>query len=411
MPRVALTDRFVASVRTTGRENYFDAKTRGLTLRVTPSTRTWAFVYRLAGKPSQWLVLGAYDPNGLTLAKARALAGTYRHQVDVEKRDPAAEARAAKVEAKAPPVPPPAPPKVFTFADLAALYEKTAAGKKRTAHDDMLKIRKYLLPAWGDRPLDSITRKDVHALLDTLVAAGLTIGVNRVQAVISRLFTIALDRSLIDAHPAARMEKRFTEHPADRTLTDDEIRALWSGLDAHPGAAADAIRMRLLTGQRGGEVAGMLWAEVDLDARVWALPGTRTKNGRPHTVPISDQAVALLKRRRAVVADDEPAVFPGLRLTSDAHRALAVIHGGAYEWKDLRRTTATRLAGLGFDETTIGRCLNHAATTVVAKHYNKHAYLAEKTAALVAWDAELTRIIRKAPKPSKVLAHRPKGRR
>ncbi|MGE0359683.1 MAG: tyrosine-type recombinase/integrase [Vicinamibacterales bacterium] len=411
MPRVALTDRFVASVRTTSRENYFDTKTRGLVLRVTPSTRTWAFVYRMAGKPSQWLVLGAYDPNGLTLAKARALAGTHRHAVDVEQRDPAAEKRAEKAKAAEPPTPPPAPPKVFTFADMAALYEKTAAAKKRTAHEDMQKIRRHLLPAWGDRPLADITRKDVHALLDSLVGAGLTIGVNRVQAVISRLFTIALDRGLVDAHPAARMEKRFAEQPADRVLTDDELRALWAGLDAQPGPAADAIRLRALTGQRGGEVAGLQWAEVDLDARLWTLPGARTKNKRPHAVPLSASVVAILERRRGDVAEDEPRVFPGLTLHADAHRALAAIHGGAYEWKDLRRTVATRLAGLGFDETTIGRVLNHAAVSVTAKHYNRHAYQIEKAAALDAWDAELQRIIAGKPKPSKVLAHRPRGRR
>jgi integrase len=415
MPTLLLTDKFVQSAkRPSTRTNYFDTKTRGLTFRKTPAgARSWWFVYRVKGSTSEWMALGTLD--GLSLANARKEASDLRARVD-RGENPAAERREAKEAAAVaaalpPPPPPPAPAKPFTFADLAAVYAKTAAGKKRTAHEDMLKIRKYLIPAWGDRPLTSITRKDVHELLDSLVAAGLTIGVNRVQAVISRLFTIAVDRSLVDAHPAARMEKRFLETPGDRTLTDDEIRALWAGLDAHPGAAADAIRVRLLTGQRGGEVAGMRWAELDLDARLWSLPGTRTKNKKPHAVPLSEQVLALLTRRRAEVPEDEPCVFPGLTLTSDAHRALAPLHGGRYEWKDLRRTVTTRLAELGFDDTVTGKVLNHAAASVVGKHYNKHAYLVEKTAALAAWDAELDRIIRKAAKPSKVLAHRPRGRR
>ena len=91
-------------------------------------------------------------------------------------------------------------------------------------------------------------------------------------------------------------------------------------------------------------------------------------------------------------------MFPALSATSDDHRALSVIHGGAYEWKDLRRTVATRLAGLGFDETTIGRVLNHAKATVTAKHYNQHAYLDEIRRALTAWDTELQRILTKKPK-------------
>ncbi len=75
-------------------------------------------------------------------------------------------------------------------------------------------------------PLRHIARAHVHELLDTLVAKGMTTGVNRMQAVISRLFAVALDRSLVDAHPAARMIKRFHERPSDRVLADDELRAL-----------------------------------------------------------------------------------------------------------------------------------------------------------------------------------------
>ena len=82
----------------------------------------------------------------------------------------------------------------------------------------------------------------------------------------------------------------------------------------------------------------------------------------------------------------------------DAHQALRAIHGDAYEWKDLRRTVATRLADLGFDETVIGRTLNHAKYTVTAKHYNQHRYADEIRQALTAWDTELQRILKREPK-------------
>ncbi len=408
MPRVAFTDRFVASVRTTSRENYFDTKTRGLALRVTPSARTWAFVYRMAGKPSAWMVLGAYDANGLTLAKARALAGTYRHQVDVEKRDPAAEAKAAKAAAK---VPPPPPPAVYTFERFVPAYLAFASSRgKKTVGDDAQKIKKYLIPAWGALPLRDITRRHVAELLSELAAAGMTIGVNRMQALISRLFTVALNEGLVDAHPAARMIKRFTEAPSTRTLTDDEIRGLAAGLSAQPGAAADAIWLRLLLGQRGGEVAGLLWAEVDLAAGLWTLPATRTKNRRRHVVPLPPKALALLETRRKAIPANELRVFPGLTLTSPEHKALAGIHGGAYTWTDLRRTCATGLARLGYSETVLGRTLNHARYTVTAKHYDQHAYLDESRAALTSWDAEIDRILRNEAPARKVLRHAPRRR-
>jgi integrase len=289
---------------------------------------------------------------------------------------------------------PPAPVKaVFTFADLAKLYETFARGKKKTWKDDVAKTKKYLIPAWGAMPLRDITRAHVHELLDTLVAKGMTIGVNRIQAVVSRLFTVALDRSLVDAHPAARMIKRFKEQPSDRVLTDDELRALWAGLDASPGRAADALRLRLLLGQRGEEVVGMKWTEIDFKAKTWDLPGARTKNRPPHSVPLSSTSLGILERRRIEVPPDEPCVFPGLTAWTDDHRALSTVHGGAYEWKDFRRTVSTRLAASGFSEEVIGRALNHARYTVTARHYIKHAYLAETRQALDAWDSELADII------------------
>ncbi|HEY2153088.1 MAG TPA: site-specific integrase [Vicinamibacterales bacterium] len=290
-------------------------------------------------------------------------------------------------------MPPPRPEVIFRFEDLAKVYEAFAKGRKKTWQDDVAKTKKYLIPAWGAMPLRDITRVHVHELLDTLVAKGLTIGVNRIQAVISRLFTVALDRSLVDAHPAARMIKRFREQPSDRILTNDELRALWAGLDAHPGRAADAVRLRLLLGQRGAEVMGMLWSEVDLKAKTWDLAGSRTKNRRPHSVPLSSAAAAILERRRDEVPADEPRVFPGLTAWTDDHRALSSVHGGAYTWKDLRRTVSTRLAAQGFSEEVVGRALNHARYTVTARHYIKHAYAAETRQAIDAWATELAGVL------------------
>ena len=389
MPTVNLTDRFVASARSKSRVVYFDRKTRGLALRVTPAgAKTWSFVYRAGGGP-KWLTLGTYP--AVTLASARTLALDKRHLIDVERLDPVEEDRTAR-EAATAAVSPAAPP-AFTFSDLAKLYETFAKGRKKSWRDDVGKTNKYLLPRWGSMPLRDITRAHVHELLDGLVANGMKVGVNRVQAVISRLFTVALDRSLVDAHPAARMIKRFQERPSDRVLTDAELRELWSGLDARPGRASDALRLRLLLGQRGSEVMGLKWSEINFVDKAWELPAARTKNGRAHVVPLSTTAMALLKRVRAEVAADEPRVFPGLTAWTDEQRELAKIHKGAYEWKDLRRTVSTRLAELGVSEEVIGRTLNHARYTVTSRHYIKHTYLQETRRALEAWDGTLADIV------------------
>ena len=127
-------------------------------------------------------------------------------------------------------------------------------------------------------------------------------------------------------------------------------------------------------------------------------------------------ALALLQARHEARGTDaegkaEPHVFPGLYHQREDLRALGDIHGDAYRWHDLRRTVTTRFAALGFHEDTIGRVLNHAKRGITATVYNQHAYDVEKKTALTAWDTELQRIIRNEPKPSKVLRHRPRGRK
>ena len=383
-----LNDRFIAGLKPAQREAYFDKRVRGLVLRVSPAVKTWYFTYRNGG-PTQWLKLGEYP--ALKLAGARDRVTKERGKL-VDGVDPVAERK------QAPPAPAPSAP-VFTFADFVPVFVRFQKGRTKGWEHEEGRIKRHLLPAWGPLPLKSITRVHVTELLDTVQNSGLTGGTNRVQAAISRIFTVALNRGLIDAHPAARIIKRFKDQPRDRVLTDDELRALCAGLDAHPGAAGDAVRLRMLLGQRGAETAEMLWTELDLDRGIWTLPRLRTKTQlRAHVVALPPTALALLKQRRDATAADEPRVFPALTLRGNEHKALYDLHNGAYEWKDLRRTVGTRLAELGFDETTIGRVLNHARVTVTAKHYNQHAYVEEIRTALTAWDRELQRILANQPK-------------
>jgi integrase len=391
VPKLLLNDRFVLHARADKRTKYSDTQERGLVLRVDRETKSWYFVYRHGG-PVEWYRLGAYP--AISLKDARELVRDHRYQLDKLGVDPAVARRTPPAK----PEPTPEPPKAYTFGDFVPTFIAFQKGRNKDWKNDEQKIARHILPAWSSLPLDEITRRHVQELLDGIAAKGLTVGVNRVQALVSRIFTVALDRGLIDAHPAARIIKRFTETPRDRVLTDAEIRALWIGLDARPGPASDAIRLRLLLGQRGQETAGMHWAEVDLDAAEWTLPRPRTKSRqRAHCVPLPSTAHALLTKRRELVGADEPRVFPDLSLLDDDHKDLAVLHGGRYTWADLRRTVGTRLGSLGYDDPLIGRVLKHARYSVTARHYNHAEYVGPIREALTAWDVELHRILRGEP--------------
>lgn len=403
MPKQLLTDRSIPALAPAARTAYYDTHTRGLVLRIGGPTRrsdsrarAWYFVYRNGAAP-EWLALGTYP--ALSLKEARDRAKAERRRLD-DGIDPAVARR----------TPPPEPATVYTFARFVPVFVAFQKGRIKEWKSDANKIRRYLAPVWNDRELKSLTRADIHERLDALTARGLTVGVNRIQALISRIFTVALDRNLIEHHPAARIIRRFPEQPSDRVLSDDELRALWAALDARPGPASDVIRLRLLLGQRGGETAGMRWSEIDLKAGVWALPRPRTKNKQPHTIGLPPLSLGILTARRAACAEDEPRVFPGAACNARQHNNLAVIHGGAYTWKDLRRTMGTHLGNLGYEDGFIGRVLNHKKQTVTGKHYNHARYLEAIRAALLEWDQELGRILRNEPtQRGRVVPMRPRG--
>lgn len=386
--RVSFTDRGVKGLRPEAHAvDWIDALTQGLSLRVSSGgAKTWYLLYRFAGKARR-KKLGRYPD--LTLADARINAREEALRVDRDLADPAAERQADRA----------AVTPTFTVEDLCELY-MTAHAKihKRTWKDDQWRIDAYVLPAWRSRAVPEVTRADAHALLDKIIAKGTPIQANRVQSLISKLWNFALDREHATVNVCHRMAKRGAEVARETVLTDDELRACQAALDAAPGDAADAIRLRLLTGQRGGEVHTMGWADIDVARALWTIPATRAKNKRAHTVPLSPAALQVIETRLAARVEKEPRVFPGLYHQRDDLRDLAVIHNGAYRWHDLRRTVASRLAGLGFHEDLISRILNHAKRGITATVYNMHAYDGEKRTALTAWADELARIVARRSK-------------
>ena len=350
--------------------DWFDVTTPGLALRVMPGgARTWYAFYR-KGKVTRRVKLGTWPALGLSTA--RRIARQTRVRVETEGADPAHERHAARA--------------VFTVGDLAQIYiEQYAKLRKKSWREDQWKLAKYILPAWTSRPVTEITRMDVHELLDVIVADGSPVQANRVQALISKLWAFAVDRGYVEANPCYRMAKPAPERARSVVLTDDDLRTLWSSLDAHSGDAADTIRLRLLTGQRGGDVHRMRWADVDLQATVWTIPAEQAKNARAHRVPLTTPAFDVLSCRHATRRPDDPRVFPGFYHQRKDLRSLSHIHKDTYRWHDLRRTVATRLAALGVSEGTISRVLGHAQRGITATVYNWHSYDAEKRRALDQW--------------------------
>ena len=143
----------------------------------------------------------------------------------------------------------------------------------------------------------------------------------------------------------------------------------------------------------------MRWDEIDWGNATWTIPGERTKNGRPHTVPLSPLAVAILKglpKRDKVVflARGRSATpYDGYSKAKPALDALAGITG--WTLHDLRRTAATGMAKHGVPPHVVERILNHVSGTFggVAGIYNRFAYADEMRAALTEWEKHISTIV------------------
>jgi integrase len=170
------------------------------------------------------------------------------------------------------------------------------------------------------------------------------------------------------------------------------------------------LKVRLLTAQRGGEIARMRWRDLDLGAGWWTIPGTDTKNGEPHRVPLTKDAIKIIKaQEKSEPASEYVFVGTGTSVLDRAKKAPALIRrtlGIDFRGHDLRRTAATRMAAAGVPREHIARVLNHVEGGARATRvYDRHTYDAEKRAALESWARSLAKIV--AAKRSK---RRPQSR-
>ncbi len=401
--RANLTAQFVMSVKApeAGQIDYWDKRTSGLGLRVSQGGRkAWTVFYRINGRDRR-LTLGVFPK--IKLADARQLATTALRDAQ-HGIDPAEEKKQART--------------AQTFGELAQVYlDRHAKAEKRSWREDERILNNDLLPEWRNRKAFEIKRPDVMTLLDSIVDRGAPIMANRTKALISKVFNFGIKRGIVEANPAQGVDSPAPERQRDRVLSESEIRALWKALDSAPKKTASIFRLALLTAQRKGEVLGMAWSELDLDAGWWTIPAERAKNGLAHRVPCASQAVKLLRSIQSG-KHDETLVFRGGRigksianlqkpmrkLRQEAGKLLAKEEGKPiteetaldFKFHDLRRTAASHMTGLGISRLVVSKILNHAERTVTAV-YDRHGYDKEKQIALEKWQRRLFHVVEKTP--------------
>jgi integrase len=400
-----------------------------LVVQAVSGHKSWAMRFRRPdGRPAKLTLGSVYakdkqdktpDPEPvigghLTLAAARALAAEVNRRramgIDVvADRDADRRRRRSEHETRA----------RSTFAAAARDFVEGHAMKKtrrwketarllglRPMPDGLGLIPKGLAERWADRPVAAIDGHDVYDVIEEVRLRGvpglrrLTDGPSESMALsmlscLSKLFSWLAQHRRVEKNPAAGVHRPGASRPRDRVLSDAEIVAFWQATEGERFSAV--LRLLLLTGCRLNEVAGMTRAELSDDGATWHIPGERTKNHRPHVVPLAPPAREIL----AGVAGEGSLVFTtnGRSPVSGFAKIKKRLdeHMRVPPWRihDLRRTAATGMAEIGIAPHIVEAALNHisGAKAGVAGTYNRAAYAPEKKTALERWAAHIEGLV------------------
>jgi integrase len=435
-----------------------DGATPGLRLVVHPSgTRSWVMRFRRPGTKNATakLTLGTADLTAqevagepaigghLTLAAARRLAAEVNRQRALG-RDPAAdhitEKKKLRIAASE------GASNTFGAAARSFIVEHARPNTRRwrptavllglrAAGDELEVIRGGLADRWTDRPIRDITAHDIFDVLAECRSSGVP-GLPRrrarvsdtsaraMYAALSKFFNwLARRPGVIDKNPVTGVKRPGTPVARDRVLGDNELRWFWRACDDIGEPFGALLRLLLITGARREEVAQMRRSEMSADGATLTLSSERTKNRRPHDVPLPQLA-------REIIADVKTiAGKPGFVFTTTGNTPVSgfsrlkgrldklMIKLGREEaaasgrdpaevkippWRlhDLRRTAVTGMARAGADLHVIERAVNHVSGSFggIVATYQKHHYAAEVRAALEAWAKLIVEITLHAPR-------------
>jgi integrase len=362
---------------------FFDEDIPGFGLRVRASgARSWVFQFWL-GEKNRKITIGKWPK--ISAKQAREMASEAAAKVGLG-RDPQTEKENERS-------------RKLTVGEVVDSYLEFKAKELRPR--SLIEVKRHLeshaKPLHGT-PIKALTREQVADLLRAVAKASGPVGSNRVRASLSALLSWAVRDGKAETNVAAFTNKE-AEASRDRVLSNDELATIWSALGDDDFSAITKIL--LLTGQRRDEIGGLRWSEIELSKKVINLPALRTKNGRAHTVPLSEPVVQIIKGIRKTAGRDfvfgeGEGPFSGFakckaRLDSQLPDMLH------WTLHDLRRTMSTHMHDdkLSIQPHVVEAVINHVSghRGGVAGVYNRARYEVAKREALDKWAAHVLQIL------------------
>ena len=390
---------------------FFDDDVRGFGLRVKPSgSRSYVMCWKvkaLGGKNEHRRVtIGTITD--IDFGKAKEKAKTIKARVRLGD-DPATEISTAKLDA------------AQTFEATVRQFLDTQRPRYRPR--SFKQIERHLLKsasALNKKQVAKIIKPDIATVIEAVTVNSGAPAANHVRSSISAFYAWAMRQGLVDANPVIGTEKNKVQSRA-RVLAPAELRLIWNALDDDDYGSI--VKLLALTGQRKSEIGSLSWSEI-YEAEI-ILPAERTKNARPHVVPLAPLALKILELREQQGARDfifgrgssgfanwsKSKELLDERITEanggktilhwtlhDLRRSFATYAGGGlpeHEFKKLPEHDKELARGLGILPHVVEAILNHVSghKAGVAGTYNRSTYAKEKRIALDQWATHLELIV------------------
>ena len=385
-----LTDIQVRSLKPRERP-YKVSDGRGLILFVsTTGARSWRFQYRFEGK-QRTAYLGKYPD--ISLARARERLQGARTML-AEGVDPAAgKANAEK-----------------TFEDVAReWFERWKEGRhERHAHYVIRRLEQDVFPQLGSGPISEIPASAFRDAVRKVEARGAMDIAKRILQVCGQIMRYAVANDLATQNPIAGIRPRDILKPSKKRhyvrVDAAELPQLLKAIDGYVGSdhTRSALQLMALTFVRTNELTGALWSEFDFPAARWNIPASRMKMRTPHIVPLSTQAIAVLKQLKQISHGRE-FVFPG-DLKPDRpmsnNTLLFALYRMGYRGRmtghGFRGVASTILHEQGWPHEHIEIQLAHQERDAVSAAYNHALYLQPRTLMMQSWADHLSALRERA---------------
>jgi integrase len=372
----------------------------GLYIEIMPTGgKLWRYKYRIGGKEKR-LALGAYPEIGLKDARERHLQA---RRLVADGIDPSQQRKAAKLEQ--------ARIETNTFKHWAGKWHMHWKAGKSPRHAGYVerRLEADVYPILGNMPIQSINAPDIVRTIKSITARGALDMAKRAHQAIGQVFRYAIahgDESGVTRNPATDIKPSDiieTRRKANYARVDEkELPSLLRAIDAASISSLTrlAIKLLALTFVRTSELIGGRWDEIDFDNAQWRIPAERMKMKSAHIVPLSQQAIEVLKTLKLITGDSDlmfPSQVAGKKGCMSNNTILKALERMGYKGMmtghGFRGLASTALHEQGFDHQHIELQLAHTQRNEVSAAYNHALYLKQRTAMMQHWSDYLDALL------------------